>query len=111
MKAFIRCRRFLLMRSRLRPPEKLDHLQVLPTTPFPATFTAPPSPDIALETRMSPQTSSYSHGIQELSVELGGDLVIIFTDEGTGRQSDLIVCRSLLKERDSSEGSLKNPEE
>lgn len=51
MKAFIRCRHFLLMRSRLRPPEKLDHLQVLPTTPFPATFHGPSQPRHCLGNR------------------------------------------------------------
>lgn len=66
-KALIRCGCFLLQCSPsydTTPPPPHPH------TPHPqlqAHFTASPLPDIALETRTLPQTSPYSHGVQELS--------------------------------------------
>lgn len=70
---------------------------------------APPGPDIAVETVTIPQTSSYSQGLQELSVEIGGDLVIVFTDEGAGRQSEHVLCGGLQDGLNYSCGSQKKP--
>lgn len=63
-------------------------VQALPTTPHPQLhFTAPPSPGVALETGVSPQTSSCSHSIQELSVGTR-DLVTVVTEEGAGGEEE-----------------------
>lgn len=101
-----------LYQVQLLPPrevtaEKLGPFQVLPTTPAPAPCHGPPGPDIAMETVMTPQTSPYSHGIQELSAETGGDLVIVFTDERAGRQSQHVLCGGLRNAPNYSSGFLK----
>lgn len=105
-----------LYQVQLLPPDEVTaevHLRTWTTSrtflqhPTPATFHGPSQPNIALETGTIPQTSSNSHGIQELSVEIGGDLVIIFTDEGAGRQSEHSLRSRLHEELNHSYGSQK----
>lgn len=60
----IRCGCFLLQCGPSYSPPPHPHN---PHPQLQAHFTASPLPDIALETRTLPQTSPYSHGVQELS--------------------------------------------